>query len=78
MMLMLLATIASVLFWHYIVNPTVHYLRYQECRSYRLQEQAFKLRVVRSFIPEMERLSLQEIEEQFGLENLFDRVGRIR
>jgi hypothetical protein len=77
-MLVLIMAITSLLFWQFIIAPTMQYVQYKQYQSYKLHEKAYKLRVVRAFIPETAKLSLDEIEEQYGLNQLYDMVGKLR
>ena len=77
-MLLFFAALTSLLTWHLIITPTMEHVRYSRYRSYKLQERTHKLRVVRAFYPEVTHLSLDEIESQYGLDAIYDRVGQRR
>ena len=77
-MVVLISLIVVPLVVWQIFLPTLSYLKMKQIRQYRLFEKAHKMKVIRAFIPAMHAYSLSEIEEKYGLDRLYNAVGRIR
>ena len=77
-MFLLVSMIVFFSTWNCICKPVLESIRHKQYERYCLHERVYKLRVVRAFIPELKYCSLDEVEERYGLDQAYARVGQIR
>ena len=61
-----------------ILSPCWKAQRARNAREYQEVYHAYRLRMVRRFYPELRNLSFSELEENFDIDQAFDRIGSFR
>lgn len=59
-----------------IFKPVLQYNAWKSRRDYEEEFRYYQLRVVKEFYPVLRKMSLQEIDERYGLRNVYESVGR--
>ncbi len=76
-MLILISAIFFYCLYAFIIAPTVEYCSYQRWKEYDTWEKVYKIRMIREFYPQLRELCYSDIDKQFGVEQLYDTIGKL-
>ncbi len=71
-----ISLIFAVLVIREIISPTLQYLSWKEDEKFNEELKYYKLRVIRNFYPVLNKMSYDEINEKYGINRVYDTVGR--
>lgn len=66
----------SILVIKEIFSPTLRFLSWKEDEEFKEELRYYKLRVIRTFYPVLRNMSYDEINEKYGVNKVYDTVGR--
>ncbi len=66
----------SVLVIREIISPTLQYMSWKKDEEFKEELRYHKIKVIRNFYPVLNKLSYDEINEKYGINRVYDTVGR--
>ena len=67
--------LASILSWAFIVRPSLRANAKRDRDNFRREFRRFQLKTVQQYFPEMEGLSLREIEENYNFRAAYESLS---
>ena len=75
-MTLFIAAIISLLVIWLVFKPILELVAYERWVNYELWEKVYKLRVIREFYPQFKNVSYNELNSSYGVEQLYNSVGK--